>query len=97
MKDTGGNAFPNQYSVTAGNYDHVKGRIVPNGTMEVYIQHGISIRDYFAAHASDEDIACAMYDLSESGGLNGCTSAFARRIVARYAVADSMLAERAKP
>lgn len=58
---------------------------------------GMTLRDYFAAHASDEDIACAMYDLSESGGLNGCTSAFARRIVARYAVADSMLAERAKP
>lgn len=61
-----------------------------------HAQEGLTMRDYFAAHASEDDISCAIFDLSASGGLDGCTSGFARRSVARYACADAMLMERAK-
>lgn len=55
---------------------------------------GMTLHDYFAAHATEEDIACAVYDLSASGGLDGCTSSFQRRARARLAFADAMIAER---
>ena len=68
-KDNGGPAFPTVYANLEGH----------NGTT------GISLRDYFAAKASEEDIQRYM----EYDGLM-------TRQCARYMHADAMLAERAK-
>lgn len=80
-KNDGGPAFP----VTPENYD-----------MSGYCGEGMTLRDYFAAKASEEDIKQFMPDRS---GLQGhaITDMLAKnRQQARYMHADAMLAERAK-
>jgi hypothetical protein len=63
---------------------------------EVYEQAGMTLRDYFATHASDADVAMALYDLGVSGGLSHCNSGISRLCAARLACADAMIAERAR-
>ena len=53
---------------------------------------GMSLRDYFAARASESDIANHAYKLYHSGG---CIKDPTRE-QCRYAYADAMLAERQK-
>jgi hypothetical protein len=75
MKNTGGPAFPEK-RVSVDPLDRDKLR-------SVYLP-GMSLRDYFAAHASEEDIK--FYQSAY-----GC-----RRESARYKHADDMILERAK-
>ena len=52
---------------------------------------GVTLRDYFATHATEDDIRCA---LNESPSSVVCTSYM--RAAARYYHADKMLLVRAK-
>jgi len=64
--------------------------------MSVGSEMGMTLRDYFAVRASEEDIALYM---PHSGGMQGVaiTERLAKtRHQARYMHADAMLAERAK-
>lgn len=72
MKD-GGPAFPIKYT-------DIKGKVEVE-----YIHTGITKRDYFAATASDEDIAEIMHGLRDICKIT--------RQQARYVHADAMLAE----
>lgn len=56
---------------------------------------GLSMRDYFAAHASEFDVQNALEDLGSSGGLIGASTGSERNARARYAHADAMLKVRA--
>ena len=98
-KDDGGSAFPQVESQQAGS----KGEY----HTEVYSAGGMSLRDYFAAHATDADVA-AMRDLvpkctkvKDDG--NGTKRLFHGaepdnwRALARYMHADWMLACRKTP
>lgn len=60
---------------------------------------GMSLRDYFAVHASDEDVENVMHRNSEwvdIGGYEGYLSCKITRQQARYIHADAMLQEREK-
>ena len=59
---------------------------------ETWGSKGMSLRDYFAARASENDIANHRYILYHSGGYIKEPS----REQCRYAYADAMLAERQK-
>lgn len=52
---------------------------------------GISVADYFAAHATDGDVACALEELGRRNEHRANV-----RARARYLHADAMLAERAR-
>lgn len=93
----GGQAFP-----TSGrNYGYVE-----DGREGIPCDTGMTLRDYFAVHASDEDVACYMPDTmgeaieeANEEGIrfeNMTPSALNRwlRVRARYPHADNMLAER---
>lgn len=89
IKDHGGPAFPTKYRI-----DPVQ---MP--------AEGMTLRDYFAVHASDEDIADIMAGMPATervidnlmGGkrIIRALPEYARQI-ARYMHADAMLKERAK-
>ena len=53
-----------------------------------------SLRDHFAAHASDTDVRDALEYLGRRGALNAASTVMDRNAVARYAVADAMLKAR---
>ena len=55
-----------------------------------YAQEGMSLRDWFAGQATDEDVA--VYQRNRKRGLSNLDS----RTTARYRHADAMLAEREK-
>lgn len=59
---------------------------------ETWGSKGMSLRDYFAAKASENDIANHRYKLYHSGG---CIEEPTRE-QCRYAYADAMIAEREK-
>lgn len=79
--DDGGPAFPRD------GFENTSGRV--QGA-----QRGMSLRDYFAAAASEDDIQNALCDLSSSGGLVNCTTGTERRAAARVYCADAMLKAR---
>lgn len=54
--------------------------------------HGMTLRDYFAIHASNEDIEIMVKSLKEEYG-NKCS---VLRSKVRYLIADDMIAERSK-
>ena len=54
----------------------------------------VTLRDYFAAAASHEDVLNALEDLGRSGGLTHCTTAMERNATARMACAAAMLKAR---
>jgi len=56
---------------------------------------GMTMRDYFASHASEHDVQCALEDLGRTGGLIGAPTGIDRHAIARYAHADAMLRARA--
>jgi len=82
-KDNGGPAFP----TVEANYHNENMR-----------SEGLSIRDYFAAKASDADVASVMaeYMVNEDFGSIVISHCSITRQQARYMHADSMLLERAK-
>ena len=53
------------------------------------VQGGMSLRDYFAAKASDEDVACVL-----RGFVRDRQALPEERAIARFIHADNMLAER---
>jgi hypothetical protein len=68
---------------------------------------GMTLRDYFAAQASDDDVACAREDLGRAiyagdkaefvlahDRFRACRTGVERNTVARYYVADCMLKAR---
>lgn len=57
---------------------------------------GMTLRDYFAVHASEQDVKCALEDLGHSGGLFWAKTGMERNAIARYAHADAMLKVRAR-
>jgi hypothetical protein len=73
MKETGGPAFPEAYNN------------VVCGVNETEYSPGMTLRDYFAIHASENDMK--YYSVDENG------ETF-RPEVARYAFADAMLKQR---
>lgn len=81
-QDDGGPAFP---APALGERDYGDGGAYP----------GMSLRDYFAVHASREDLVAALEDLGRTGGLAHCKSGAERNAVARFYVADKMLKARA--
>jgi len=62
-----------------------------HGEPQTFFQPGMTLRDYFAAHALTGILATCVYDMSPG-------SAGPRSVAASaYAFADAMLAEREKP
>ena len=57
---------------------------------------GMSLRDWFAAKASEEDIEYQISAMAPRNGFGEVMSHKVRRSAARYAHADAMLAEREK-
>lgn len=55
---------------------------------------GMSLRDYFAAHANADDVLAALDDLGRSGGLSQASTCMERNAIARYAHADAMIKAR---
>lgn len=84
-KTDGGPAFPSKFEIKGPAYDPVKDKNVEPGTTEVYIQIGMSLRDYFAAKAMQ---AAA----TNPAGADGFT--FEQRAEWAYQQADAMLKER---
>lgn len=84
-KDNGGPAFPRPHSQRFQD-DQFKA------------QTGMTLRDYFAANASDADVASVMaeYMVSEDFGTIVISHCSITRQQARYMHADLMLLERAK-
>lgn len=90
-KDNGGPAFPveEKYCERTGGYTQ-------------YGSEGMSLRDYFAIHASDQDIrGYAVYKRVDRVTTNGSLRSVHTEDVldvpaTRYAYADAMIAERAK-
>ena len=73
----GGPAFPSEQSLET------------NGQWNQTIERGMTLRDYFAAHATDDDIFHHRKNNDYGGTM--CT-----REEARYRFADAMLAQRLK-
>lgn len=84
-KADGGPAFPSKFEIKGPAYDPVKGKNVEPGAKEVYVQIGMSLRDYFAAKAMQ---AAA----TNPAGADGFT--FEQRAEWAYQQADAMLKER---
>ena len=84
-KPDGGPAFPNTHkppvAEPVGTIQHGSGWVGSSG---------MTLRDYFATHASEEDIRI-------NGGHTPDRTRIFTREEARYRYADSMLEERAKP
>ena len=80
MKD-GGPAFPTEIKI-AQKVTREE-REVLNGIVNTISMPGMSLRDYFAVHASEEDIKAVMFGFSDMS-----------RSKARYIFADAMIAER---
>lgn len=68
-----------------------------------YKMHGMTLRDYFAAHASEEDIDVALSDMKKGNHVRKLDGGRAEvfyglpdnaRQIARYMVADAMLKAR---
>lgn len=82
--DTGGQAFP------------IGGITTPNGEV-VWPEYGMTLRDYFATHASDEDIKAQVEviraEMVRASGLGILPDNWHCR--ARYMHADAMLRARA--
>ena len=76
----GGPAFPSEYNMSS-----------ESGASKPVGPWGVSMRDYFAAHATDEDAKYAAQVHMEITGEPTCS-----RQVARFLHADAMLAARAK-
>lgn len=57
---------------------------------------GMTLRDYFAAKATEEDIAYQILVMAPRNGFGEVMSHKVSRAAARFAHADDMLAERAK-
>lgn len=79
--NNGGQAFPSQYTIVDGAFNPHTGTVAKGN--QVYIELGASLRDYFAAQAMS-------YFLQNSVGTLEDDAKSA------YAMADAMLAERAK-
>ncbi|MDN6885325.1 hypothetical protein QMO14_17095 [Variovorax sp. CAN2819] len=56
---------------------------------------GMTMRDYFAAQASEQDVQAALEDLGQTGALYFAKTSMERHAIARYAHADAMLKVRA--
>ena len=88
-KDNGGPAFPTEggRTVMSGNTMH---KTLPSD--------GMTLRDYFAAKASDGDVSAIMAEhmVSEDFGTIVISHCSITRQQARYMHADAMLLERAK-
>lgn len=64
--NNGGTAFPSKFTIESGSFDPVQGKVAQGN--QVYVQMGMTMRDYFAgkaiqgmlandqAHKSDEDM-----------------------------------------
>lgn len=68
------------------------GPAFPIACCDRVLRHGMSLRDYFAARASENDIVNHHHILYHSGGY----AKEPTREQCRYAYADAMLAERQK-
>jgi len=79
MRDFDGPAFPFVRVYRSGSFYEI-------GSGEDDLAGGMTLRDYFATHASEADIAA----FTRSPGHKD-------RVVARYLYADAMLAQRVKP
>lgn len=82
-KEDGGPAFP------FGQTDELSGQLV-NG----WGSEGMTLRDYFAAKASEEDIQYQICAMAPRNGFGEVMSHKVSRSAARYAHADDMLKER---
>jgi len=80
----GGPAFPSKFTVVAGSFDPIKGRVV--GEEQVYVQMGMTMRQYYKA---------AALQVIDSRYTNAGNEAACVYEVSRYAglLADAMLAE----
>ena len=74
-REDGGPAFPNEQSMN------------PDGLWNDTLDPGMSLRDYFAAHATDKDVMIGMEMMKLQGLLSTPAGA-------RYAHADAMLEAR---
>lgn len=83
-KDNGGPAFPLQTTVASG-----MGGTISLTSEHHRMQYGMTLRDYFAAKATEEDIRANM---TFGEGYNDPQD----RAAARFRHADHMLKERAK-
>lgn len=89
-RNDGGPAFPAQ--VVDGGCD----RIGKKGG--VWFYPGMTLRDYFAVHATEHDVQCALIDLGMDPKnypmFSSQCSGTERNAIARYAFADAMLKAR---
>lgn len=90
-RDDGGPAFPAApFEWVPGGYGEAA-RFVPHDNTSA----GMTLRDYFAASATEGEVSGIMEELGRTGKLIGLDVA-GRFAAARAALADAMLAERAK-
>ena len=86
-KQDGGQAFPCIAGISSTASVNQEGK--PILTHQFVESGGMSMRDYFAAHATEEDIHDFSHTVKDGTIVRTCS-----RVEARWAFADSMLAAR---